>query len=110
MLAEISQRCILLAVKIERITVRVTQMMGFCRKAGKELLLSCAEGCLYGTGVGLFVFSHLGFPRDINLAGYVSGLFIVAGVKLGFSVWVIRSLISPLVRRSQDSKSESELP
>jgi len=108
MLAGVQGWCILFAVKIERITVRLAEIIGFCKKAGKELLLSCAGGCLCGAGIGFFLLAHLGFPKDLYLAGYLSGLFLVAGTKFGFSVWVIRSLVFRLAYHLQDSKSPSE--
>jgi hypothetical protein len=50
----------------------------------------------------------LGFPKDIYLAGHLSGLFLVAGTKFGFSVGVIRSLVLRLTQHRQDSKHVSE--
>ena len=107
MLSNVSQRCLLFAVKSERISVRLAEIFAYCRKVGKELLFSCARGCLCGAGVGLFVFLRLGFPRDLEFAGYVSGLFVAAGLKFGFSLWVIQSLVLPLVHHWRDSHSRS---
>jgi hypothetical protein len=100
----VPQGCILLAVKIERITVRIAEITGFCKKVGKELLVSGAAGCLCGLGIGFSLFTRLGFPKDIYLAGYLSGLFLVAGAKFGFSVGVIRSLVFRIARHLQGSK------
>jgi hypothetical protein len=68
-----------------------------CRKAGEELLLSCARGCFAGLGIACFIFLRLGAPATRELSGYMVGLFLVAGLKLGFFLWVIRSLAFPLV-------------
>ena len=70
-----------------------------------ELLLYCAFGCLCGAGVGFFLFLRLGFPNDPRLAGYVSGLFLMSGLKLGFAVWVIRRFALVLRRLWIDAGS-----
>ena len=95
MSSEVPQRCMLLAVKTERISVRLDEVIAFCKKVGKEFLLSCAHGCLCGAGIGFFLFVRLGFPKDAKLAGYIGGLFIAAGLKFGLLLWVIRSLVFP---------------
>lgn len=82
-----------LADKIEGILVRLTEITPIYRKAGKELLLSCAVGCLWGLGVGSFIFLRLGVPATHELSGYMVGLFLMAGLKSGFSLFVIRSLV-----------------
>lgn len=110
MLSKLPQRYLLLAVKTERISVRLAEIIAFCRKVGKELLLSVAHGCFCGAGVGFFVFLHLGFPKDLEFTGYISGLFVVAGLKFGFSLWAIRSLVVPLVSYLRDSHSPSLKP
>lgn len=98
----------LLAVKSERISARLDEIIAFCKKLGTELLLSCAHGCLSGAGIGFFLFVRLGFPKDTKLAGYISGLFIVAGLKFGLFLWVIRSLVFPLAYHLHDSNPSSE--
>lgn len=83
--------------------MRFAEIVGFCAKVGKELLFSCVRGCLCGAGVGFFLFLRLGFPRDVNLAGYLSGLFFVAGLELGFSWWIIRRLAAAIDSRVRNS-------
>jgi hypothetical protein len=96
MLSKIPQFCLHLAVKTERNYLRLAGTTSKCRHAGKELLLSCAHGCFTGLGVGFFMFLRLGAPATHELTGYMVGLFLMAGLKLGFSLWVIRSLVFPL--------------
>lgn len=107
MLSKVQQRCLLFVVKTEQIFVRLAETSVFCKKVGKELLLCCARGCLCGAGIGFFLFLRLGFPKDAKLAGYLSGLFVVAGLKFGFSLWLIRGLVFPLAHHLQDSNSSS---
>jgi len=83
------------------------EIIAFCRKAGKELLLSGVRGCLCGAGVGFFLLLRLGFPKDAELAGYISGLFVVAGLKLGLSWWVVRRFAAPIVSRVRNSYRSS---
>jgi hypothetical protein len=63
----------------------------------KELLLSCARGCFYGLGVAFFMFLRLGTPATPELTGYIMGLFLTAGFKFGFFLWVIRNLVLPFI-------------
>jgi hypothetical protein len=57
----------------------------------KDLVAFCLLGCVSGAGVGFFIFLRLGFPnRSEHLAGYICGLFFVAGLKFGIAVWFIR--------------------
>ena len=84
-------------------SVRLAEIIPFCKKVGKEVLLACIRGCLCGAGVGFFVFLRLGFPRDAEFSGYLSGLFIVSGLKFGFCWWVIRRLTVPIVSCVRDS-------
>jgi len=105
MLSKIPLWCLHLAVKTERIFVRLTEITSICRNAGKGLFLSSARGCLCGLGVGLFLFLRLGAPATRELSGYVVGLFLMAGLKFGFSMWVIRSLVFPLIRHIRHSNS-----
>lgn len=83
--------------------MRLAELIGNWRKVGKELLFSCAPGCLCGAGVGFFLFLRLGFPKDAYLAGYLSGLFVVAGLKLGFAWWIIRRLAAAMDSRVRNS-------
>lgn len=83
--------------------MQLAEMTSFCRNAGKEVLLSCARGCFYGAGVGFFLFLRLGFPKDGYLAGYISGLFVVAGLKVSFSWWIIRRLAAAIDSRVRNS-------
>jgi hypothetical protein len=94
-----------LAVKTEWNFERLTEIASRCREAGKELLLSCSRGSFYGLGVGLFMFLRLGAPATQELCGYMVGLFLVAGLKFGLSLWVIRSLVFPLIRHIRHSNS-----
>lgn len=103
-----SQRCMLLAVKTERISLRLDGIIAFCKKTGKELLLSGARGCLFGAGIGLFLFLRLGFPKDAYLAVYLSRLFIVAGLKFGLFLWLLRGLLLPLAHHLQDPNRSSD--
>jgi hypothetical protein len=72
--------------------------------------MSCVRGCLCGAGVGFFLFIRFGFPKDAHLAGYISGVFVVAGLKFGFSWWVICSLASPIVSRLRNAHYPIETP
>src|SRR6267378_489569 len=107
MLSKIPLWCLHLAVKTERIFVRLTEITSICRNAGKGLFLSSARGCLCGLGVGLFLFLRLGAPATRELTGYMVGLFLVAGFKLGFSRGIIRTLGFPLIRHFRHSNSSS---
>ena len=75
-------------METERISVQLAEIVAPCGKLAKELLLACARGCLCGAGVGFFVFLRLGFPRGLEFSDYISGLFMVAGLKFG-SCWVV---------------------
>lgn len=99
--------CLQLAVKTERNFVRLTELTSMCGKAAKELLVSCANGCFCGLGVGFFLFLRLGAPGTLELTGYMVGLFLVAGLKLGFSLGIIRCLAFPLIRHIRRSNSSS---
>ncbi len=89
MLSKIPLRCLRLAVKAERIFVRLAEITSSSRKAGGELLLSCSRGCFCGLGVGFFLFLRLRAPATHELPGYIVGLFLMAGLRFGFSLWVI---------------------
>jgi hypothetical protein len=105
MLSKIPLFCMHLAVKTERNSLRLAQITSKCRDAGKELLLSCARGCFCGLGVGFFMFLRLGAPATHELTGYMVGLFLMAGLKFGFSLWVIRSFVFPYLFRRPGSPS-----
>jgi hypothetical protein len=105
MLSKIPLWCLHLAVKTQRIFVRLAEITSKCRKEGKELVLSCARGCFCGLGVGFFLFLRLGAPATHELTGYMVGLFLMAGLKFGFSLWVIRSLVFPLINQFRRSSS-----
>jgi hypothetical protein len=63
----------------------------------KELLGFCALGVAAGAGVGFFMFVRLGFPKESYMIGYMSGLFISSGVKLGISLWLLRIIVRGLL-------------
>lgn len=79
--------------------MRLAEIASFASQVGKELLVSCVRCGLCGAGIGFFLFFRLGFPKDAQFAGYLGGLFVIAGIKLGFSLWVIRRLAAPIVSR-----------
>jgi hypothetical protein len=85
--------------------MRLAEIASKCRKAGKELLLSCVRGCFCGLGVGFFMFLRLGAPAAQELTGYMVGLFLMAGLKFGFSLWLIHSLVFPLINDFRHSSS-----
>jgi len=93
------------AVKTERNFMRLAEITSKCRKEGRELLLSCARGCFCGLGVGFFMFLRLGAPATHELTGYMIGLFLMAGLMFGFSLWVIRILLFPLINHFRHSSS-----
>src|SRR5258708_3794912 len=105
MLSKIPLFCLHVAVKTERNSLPLAEITSSCRNAGRELLLSCARGCFTGLGVGFLMFLRLGAPATHELTGYMVGLFLMAGLKFGFSLWVIRSLVVPLFRRIRHSSS-----
>jgi len=105
MLSKIPLVCLHVAVKTELNFMRLAEIASKCRKVGKELLRSCAHGCFCGLGVGFFMFLRLGAPATHELTGYMVGLFLMAGLKFGFWLWVIRSLIFPLFHHLRDSSS-----
>ena len=105
----LSACCLHLAVETERNFVQLALITSECGKLGKELLRSCAQGCFCGLGVGFFLFLRLGTPATQELAGYMIGLFLMAGLKFGFYLWVIRSLVFRLIRYSVTLYSSSEV-
>ncbi len=65
----------------------------------RDFVIFCGRGALAGAGVGAFVFLRLGFPHKSQyMVGYISGLFVLSGVKLGISVWFVRNFIRALLR------------
>jgi hypothetical protein len=110
MLSKIPVSCLYLAAKTERISMRLAEIGSISTKTAKELLLSCARGCFCGLGVGLFLFLRLGAPATRELSGYVVGLFLMAGLNFGFSLWVIRSLVFPLIHHFRHSNSPTSRP
>ncbi len=88
----------------------LAKIVAFCEKVGKELFLSCVHGCFCGAGVGFFLFLRLGFPKDAHLAGYISGLFVVAGLELGLSWWAVRLLAGPIVSRLRKAHYPIDTP
>ena len=105
MLSKIPVSCLYLAAKTERISMRLAEIGSISTKTAKELLLSCARGCFCGLGVGFFMFLRLGTPATHELTGYMIGLFLMAGLMFGFSLWVIRILLFPLINHFRHSSS-----
>jgi hypothetical protein len=105
MLSKIPLYCLYVAGKAVSNFMRAAEITSRCRKTGRELLLFCARGCFCGLGVGFFLFLRLGAPATRELTGYMVGLFLMAGLKLGFSLWVIRGLAFPLIRHIRHSNS-----
>jgi hypothetical protein len=99
--------CLHVAVKSERNFLRLAEITSKCRNAGRELLLSCARGCFSGLGIGFFMFLRLGAPATHELTGYMVGLFLLAGLKFGFFLWVIRSFVFPLLTHFRRPSSPS---
>jgi len=97
MLSKIPLFCLHVAVKTEHNCLRLAEIASKCIKDGRELLLFCVNGCFTGLGVGFFMFLRLGAPATHELTGYMVGLFLMAGLKFGFSLWLIRSLVLPLI-------------
>ena len=84
--------------------MRLSKTISRCIEAGTELLFSCARGVFYALGISFFMFLRLGAPATHELSGYMVGIFVMAGIKFGFSLWVIRSLTSALIRHFRTSK------
>jgi hypothetical protein len=70
-------------------------------KGVKDLALSGSLGLACGAGTGFFVFLRLGFPHDPRTAGYICGLFLLAGFEFGLAVGVSRLLYSKFCRRAK---------
>ena len=83
--------------------MRLSKDISWCTKAGKELLLFCARGFFYGLGISFFMILRLGPPATHELSGYMVGLFVRAGLKFSFSLWVIRSLVFALIHHCRHS-------
>jgi hypothetical protein len=69
--------------------------MNWRRETG-EFVLFTGGGALFGASLGFFFFLHLGFPGQPELSGYLSGLFVVAGCKVGLLGWFVRIVIRRL--------------
>ena len=63
----------------------------------KDLLGFCVLGIAAGAGVGFFIFVRLGFPKESYMIGYLSGLFVVSGIKFGISLWLVRIIFRSLL-------------
>jgi hypothetical protein len=63
----------------------------------KEFLAFSMIGIGAGAGVGFFMFLRLGFPKETYMIGYMSGLFIGSGVKLGISLWFVHIIFRSLL-------------
>jgi hypothetical protein len=63
----------------------------------KEFLTFSMMGVGAGVGVGFFMFLRLGFPKETYLIGYMSGLFIGSGIKLGISLWFVHIIFRSLL-------------
>jgi hypothetical protein len=75
--------------------------------AGREFLFLTAGGACFGGAVGFFFFLHLGIPGQPYLTGFVSGLFVMAGVKVGFVVWLVRGGMELFQRLRTNRKTRS---
>src|ERR1700676_1381065 len=63
----------------------------------KGLLGFCALGVAAGAGVGFFMFVRLGLPKESYMIGYMSGLFLSSGLKLGISLWFVAIIFRVLL-------------
>ena len=63
----------------------------------KDLLGFCVLGIAAGAGVGFFIFVRLGFPKESYMIGYLSGLFVVSGIKFGICLWLVRIIFRSLL-------------
>jgi hypothetical protein len=63
----------------------------------KDLLGFCVLGIAAGAGVGFFIFVRLQFPKESYMIGYLSGLFLVSGIKFGISLWFVRIIFRSLL-------------
>jgi hypothetical protein len=73
-------------------------MIALSRKFGKELLLFCGMGALYGAAVGFLMYLHLGPFKNPEDAGYATGLLVKSGVELGFIIWMIHVVVLAIRR------------
>src|SRR5258706_13491934 len=97
MLSKIPLFCLQVGVKTERNFLRLAEITPKGKNAGRELLLTCAGCCFTGLGVGFFMFLRLGPPATHELTGYMVGLFMMAGLKLGYSLRMISRYVTPLI-------------
>ena len=77
------------------------------RGAAGQLILSCLLGIFCGAGVGFFIFLRLGFPRPAQTAGYISGLFLMAGLQFGLAVGICRILYFEFSWRRRGKEGET---
>jgi hypothetical protein len=63
----------------------------------KEFFGFCVMGVGAGAGVGFFMFVRLGFPKESYMIGYMSGLFLISGLKLGIGLWFVRIIFRALL-------------
>jgi hypothetical protein len=78
------------------------------QRAARQFILFTAGGALFGVAVGFFVFLRLGFPSQAALSGYLSGLFVVAGCKVGLLTWFGHILISCKKSSTRNSVEPAE--
>ena len=84
------------AAKTE-LNLRLAEIASKRRNAARELTLSCVRGYFAGLGVAFFLFLRLGAPATRELTCYMVGLFLMAGLKFGFSLCVIHSFALPYI-------------
>jgi hypothetical protein len=63
----------------------------------KEFLGFSMIGVGAGAGVGFFMFLRLGFPKETYMIGYMSGLLIGSGIKLGIGLWFVHIIFRSLL-------------
>jgi hypothetical protein len=85
--------------------MRINQIFNTSKQLATELAKFSVFGCLCGAGIGFFVFLHLGFPGSERTSGYISGLFVLSGFKLGVAVWGAYRIIIILRRLLVESVS-----
>ena len=72
-------------------------ILGAFRRWIEEFILFCGLGVLCGAGVGFFIFLRLGLPARPEDAGYMSGLFLLSGIKFGLSLWTVRLIFTRFI-------------
>lgn len=72
----------------------------------KTAIFEAGVFCLYGVGSGcgicFFMFLRLGLPKPTEIAGYVTGLFVVAGLEFGLAAFCGWRIVSRLVPQTKD--------